>query len=103
MKFAFLFALLSLAACSASPTNTPAPSATATAKPFPTSAYIEATPRAPLNVRGTFVYSAGDGSLWLQAAKGGDPTPLVERSTESIAQLPSYSLDGKRVAYSALL
>ncbi len=108
-----------LAACSAAPTlapSTPSPPQlmpqAVTAAPIasitpaliiPTSTFVEATPRAPLNARGTFVYSAGDGSLWLQNAQGGDPTTLVARSNEAIAQLPAFSLDGKRVVYSALL
>ncbi|HZQ10131.1 MAG TPA: hypothetical protein VFD70_26375 [Anaerolineae bacterium] len=110
--------ILFLTACSVSPTSapvTPSPpllSETATAAPtanttptliIPTSTFIEATPRAPLDVRGTFVYSAGDGSLWLQHARGGAPTTLIERSKEAIAQLPSFSPDGQRVIYSALL
>lgn len=104
---------VALAGCSIPPTpqstvilsapSTSTPPASPSAKPLPTSAYVEATPRAPVNIQGTYVYSAGDGSLWLQAANGGDPTALVERSTESLAQLPSYSPDGKQIAYSALL
>lgn len=64
---------------------------------------IEATPSTPLNVRGVFVYAAGDGSLWQQDAVTGDAAPLVERSPEFIAQMPAYSPDGKQVAYAALL
>lgn len=41
--------------------------------------------------------------MWLQNARGGEPSPLVERSTDAIAQLPAFSSDGKTVAYSALL
>jgi Tol biopolymer transport system component len=56
-----------------------------------------------LTVRGAFVYAAGDGSLWMQDAVSGDAIPLVERSTESLAQLPAYTPDGKHVAFTALL
>jgi Tol biopolymer transport system component len=56
-----------------------------------------------LTVSGSFVYAPGDGSLWLQAASGGAPSTLVERSTESIAQLPAFAPGGTRVVYSALL
>lgn len=86
-----------------SPSPTVAPTHASPTVPVPTSGFVEATPAIPLQLKGTFVYSAGDGSLWLQDARGGDPTPLVERSTEAIAQMPSYSPDGKYVAYSALL
>jgi len=54
-------------------------------------------------VRGIFVYAAGDGSLWRQDAQTDAPVSLVDRAKDSIAQLPSFSPDGKRVAYSALL
>ncbi|MBI4670229.1 MAG: PD40 domain-containing protein, partial [Chloroflexi bacterium] len=109
--FSLAFLLL-VSACitepTAMPTSSPTPSPMAkaiarAASPIPASGFVEATPSAPLNVRGTFVYAAGDGSLWLQAAVNGDAAPLVARSTESIAQMPAYSPDGTQIAYAALL
>ena len=50
----------------------------ATPSPVPTSAFIEATPDSPLNVRGIFVYAAGDGNLSRQDAETDAPVPLVE-------------------------
>ncbi len=106
-KIFIFLALIFFHACAPTPTPTsPSPSPVSTPTFFsvpPTSIFIEATPHAPLTVRGTFVYSAGDGSLWRQNTRGGEPTPLVERSTESIAQQPAFSPDGKQIAYSALL
>lgn len=81
-----------------SPTSFPTPS-----QPIPTSAFVEATPDSPLQLNGTFVYSAGDGSLWTQKAQEEEPTVLVARSTKAIAQMPAFSPDGKTVAYAALL
>lgn len=97
--------LLFLLACGAeTATPPPRPSPTAPVSPtVPTSRYVEATPANDLALRGTFVYAAGDGSLWRQAVAGGEPAALVERSTEAIAQQPAISSDGETVAYSALL
>ncbi len=112
-KFFPLFLLCVLAhltACApaatpnANPTPTSLPQSTALATfPAYSSGFVEATPSAPLDVRGVFVYAAGDGSLWLQAAANGDAAPVVERSAESIAQLPAFSPDGARIAYAAML
>lgn len=101
--------LVLVAACSANPTAAPPPTFTqADPTPVPppsltTSDFIEATPATPLNVRGAFVYAAGDGSLWQQDAQTADPVPLVKRSTDAIAQMPAFSPDGTYVAYAALL
>lgn len=103
--------LVALAACAPSSTPTlppsspiPTPFPTFTPQPpAPTSAFVEATPASPLVVDGLFVYAAGDGSLMLQDARDSEPVALVERSTEAIAQMPAFALDGKQVAYAALL
>lgn len=81
----------------------PADSTRLAPTPPPTSVFIESTPDSSLQVSGLFVFSAGDGSLILQEAAGGPPVPIVERSTESIAQMPAFTTDGSRVVYSAML
>ncbi len=104
---AICLTLISCASASTPPSPSPTLSLAPTFSPTqlapPTSAFVEATPDAPLDVRGTFVYAAGDGSLWLQEPDGDDPRAFVERSTEFIAQMPAFAPDGKSIAYSALL
>lgn len=109
-RFLLCALLWNVCACAAAtPTAAPAASPTPsfvsapTLVALPTSQFIEATPNVPPVLRGTFVYGAGDGSLWLQQASGGDAMPFVARSTESIAQMPAFSPDGKSVAFAALL
>lgn len=105
-----LFVFFLLAACSTNSTQTPIPTSatrnpelsTPASTPIPTSAYLEATPVNPLELTGTFVYSAGDGSLWRQNAATGETRALVERSTERLAQLPAFSSDARLVVYSTL-
>ena len=108
MKMIFGALLVLLMACAPSPTVSPSPTPPVTqtatiSAPLANSSFVEATPAIPLALRGIFVYAAGDGSLWLQDALGGEPNVLVERSTEAIAQMPAFSPDGKRVVYSAML
>jgi Tol biopolymer transport system component len=102
----FVFGALLVILCSCASPSAPTlvlPTASPARTISPTSAFVEATPDAPLDVHGTFVFAAGDGSLWLQDARGGDPNPFVERSTEYIAQMPAYAPDGKTIAFAALL
>ena len=117
MRFFFCFAaavlLLGITACAAPPTppllhhRRPryliASATRLPPPPLPTSVFVEATPDTALKISGQFVFAAGDGSLLLQNALGGQPTSLVERSTESIAQMPAFTADGKHVVYSAML
>lgn len=110
-RFALGVCVFVLLSCAPAPTPAPvpplpppSPALRATQPiPVPPSGFIEATPAAPLRTQGVFVYAAGDGSLWQQYAQQSAPSPLVERSVQAIAQMPSYSPDGKRIVYSALL
>lgn len=107
VAISFLLALIACSAPSSTALPTVSPSSTvrnvATPPALPTSVFVEATPAAALHLKGQFVFGAGDGSLLLQDASGGEPQPLVERSTESIAQMPAFTLDGKHIVYSAML
>ncbi len=59
------------------------------------------TPEHPLNLPGQFVFSPGDGSVWLQAANGADIHVLVKRSEDNLAEAPAFSPDGRQVLYSS--
>jgi Tol biopolymer transport system component len=71
--------------------------------PFPTSRFVDSASPAPLNLQGKFVFSPGDGSIWIQEAGTGTTTALISRSLKALAQLPAFSPDGKRIAYAELV
>lgn len=112
IRILFAALVLGVTACDASPTRAPtAPppplplsgEGLSDMPPPPTSVFVEATPHTAIKISGQFVFAAGDGSLLLQDAAGGTPATLVERSTESIAQMPAFTPNGKHVVYSAML
>lgn len=103
-------ALILVVACQAdtapTPYLTPTPGpipVSDTPIPYPTSTIIEATPSSPLKLQGQFVFSPGDGSLWLQDLGSGTTRALAERSLKELSQLPAFSPDGKQIAYATLV
>lgn len=59
------------------------------------------TPVPPPSLKGQFVFSPGDGSIWIQDASTGKTRPLVKATADVFAESPEFSADGSQVAYMA--
>jgi Tol biopolymer transport system component len=57
------------------------------------------TPVPPPRLGGQFVFSPGDGSVWIQDAATGRLRTLVKPTADLFAEAPEFSPDGKRVAF----
>lgn len=96
---------------SAAPSSTPAQSSAQTA-PRPSATLPLAPTRTPVSIggptpprtggpdlKGTFLFAPGDGSIWLQDANGANPRVIVKSTAETFAESPAFSPDGKLVAF----
>lgn len=112
--------LESLAACSATdPAGAPAPLSEPTLSPptslpvSPTLALITSPVPTPVEspqptpaviptsepLAGTFVISAGDGSIWVVDAASGSATNVVPTTPGQFASAPIFSLDGQKIIF----
>lgn len=67
--------------------------------PSQTPATLIGTPVPPPQLNGEFVFSPGDGSVWVQDAASGKLRTVIKPSAVIYAEAPSFSPDGKRVVY----
>ncbi len=92
LKIAMLLTMGALAAC--------APQA----MPVPTRAVtpISALPAAQKpTLTGQFVFTVGDGTLWLMDANGDNKRALFQYTNDTYGDFPAFSPDGKQVAFIA--
>jgi len=103
---------IGIVACGApSPTSAPlaspaGPQPAGAAQPqatFPRPQYpgLEPTPSGSLNLKGRFVFAAGDGSLVLEDAGSNNPHPVLKAAADLYGDAPVFSPDGKQIAFSA--
>ncbi len=96
---------LATATLELAPTRTPivqesaTPAGTAASQSAGAPATLIGTPVPPPHLTGKFVFSPGDGSIWIQDASTGQAQALVNPTADVFADAPGFSPDGKRIVY----
>ncbi|MCL4395221.1 MAG: hypothetical protein M1482_10540 [Chloroflexi bacterium] len=62
---------------------------------------VSNTPASALNLKGSFVFALGDGSISVEVAGSNQPKVVLQPSSNLYGDMPAFSPDGKLIAFSA--